>query len=495
MSGTRAAVRALAWTMALLLGASARAGAADDAGTRSIFASGAGSRALALGGAYSALGGGLAGTERIAIEVTHTGYYDLGLEESFGAVALPSWRWGVAGLSVHHLGITGIERRDDQNVVVDPGLTSSETEITLAYGRRVGDAFALGGGVKLQRQTLAGLSGSGLGADLGLTLRPCVALKRGAPWAQRLAWGLSARNVIEPSLRLDQDWVPDPLTVRSGLAYEQPVSTRATLRGALDVEKPRDGGARLHGGIEIDLRGLIALRGGINQGHLTAGSSVGVRGLSVDYVFEDRGVDAVHRIGLSHAFGATVVERRQASLAAEERAIQGRLDTAFQKREADQLESLLAGAEARRAAGDLDGALDQLALLATLAPGNDRGAALEARCQLDRGTRLERSGDPLGAAVAYGRALELAPRDSLAAAGLGRCRLESGRREARSANLKLQFAAALDALGADDLIHPHPGGRSEGLDGRRDAGTHAAGDRPPRRGRAGHDSRRRARGR
>lgn len=446
---------------ALLIGAMASAAdAADDAGTRSVLSAGAGNRALALGSAYAALGddagvllwnpAGLARVNRMQFEVMHDDNAALDLGEDFAAFALPSWRWGVAALAIHHFSVGGIERRDDRNVLLDPSLENSETEITLGYGKSMSDAVAVGGAVKLQRQSLAGLSGEGLGADLGVTVLPGVAFRRTEPWARRLTFALAARNVLEPSVRLDREAVGDPMTVRAGLGYVHPFAGGTMVRSALELEQPRGASARLHAGVELTLRGVLTLRGGSDAGRLTAGSSVAVRGLSVDYAYEDRATEAVHRIGLSHAFGRTVGERREASRAAEERFIQARLEDGFQKRQDEQVNDLLARAEALRAQGQPDQALEQLALLATLDPGNARATPIEAAAQRELGARFERDGDPLAAAEAYTRVLALVPGDAIATAGLARCQLESGRRDARTAEVRRQFAAAVDALAADD---------------------------------------------
>ena len=72
-------------------------------------------------------------------------------------------------------------------------------EIGLGFGRTLSRSLSLGGSVKLQRQSLAGFSGSGLGADLGLLGR----MPSRARWAEHLSWGLSVRNIVQPRIRLE----------------------------------------------------------------------------------------------------------------------------------------------------------------------------------------------------------------------------------------------------------------------------------------------------
>jgi len=170
--------------------------AAEDAGTRSIFASGAGNRALGMGGAFAGVAddasamiwnpGGLAQLQRLEVQATHAAY-DLGSREEYVAAVMPDWRWGTAGLSVRYFGIDGIESRDDGNALGGANLSDTEMEIGLGYGRPLSRSLSLGGTVKLQRQSLAGFSGSALGADIGVLGRVPSGPLAHAGWMERLS--------------------------------------------------------------------------------------------------------------------------------------------------------------------------------------------------------------------------------------------------------------------------------------------------------------------
>ncbi len=87
----------------LLLALPPSSHAAEDAGTRSVFAHGAGNRALALGGAFVAVAddasaavwnpGGLGWVARREFQAAHTSY-ELGFAEEYASIVVPSWRWG-----------------------------------------------------------------------------------------------------------------------------------------------------------------------------------------------------------------------------------------------------------------------------------------------------------------------------------------------------------------------------------------------------------------
>jgi len=382
-----------------LLAAFSPAFAADDGGTRSVFAAGAGNRALAMGGAFAGVSddasaliwnaGGLGRLERLELQATHAAYGDFGPREDYVSLVIPDWRWGTAGLSVRHYGIDGVESRDDGNALLGSNLSDSEMEIALGFGRPLSQALSVGGAVKLQRQSLAGFSGSGLGADLGVLGRAPSSLRSRAAWADRLSWGLSVRNAIQPSIRLDRESVRDPSVVRAGLAYEQPsIGGRPALL-ALDLEQSPGVRRRVHAGLDVRIHPLLGIRAGMNAGRLTAGMGVAWHDFQMDYAYSDGDLSAVHRVGISRVLGRTVSQRREAAVKARDAALQSALDDAFQKRQAEQLEDLLARAKNAQAAGDHEKALELLATVAILDPNQPEAKALEAISQRERAKQLQ----------------------------------------------------------------------------------------------------------
>ncbi|MBN2170015.1 MAG: hypothetical protein JW819_01685 [Candidatus Krumholzibacteriota bacterium] len=452
----------------LALAAAPPSRASEDAGTRSVFATPAGNRALALGGPGAALAGdasivfrnpgGLGLLPRAEFQAAYASLYGLGFGEQHAALVLPSWRWGVAALGFRHFGVGGIDERDDRNLLLGEELGYGESEFTLGYGRSLGDAWSLGGGVKLRHQSLAGYSATGLGLDLGVLLHPALALGAEAAWARHWQLGLSVVNAVEPRLRLDQESVGDPLSLRLGSGYLHVLGRGRWALAVADLEKTRDMDLRLHAGLEVAVLPL-ALRVGINDGILAAGAGLRVRDLRFDYAWEDNAIEAVHRFGLTLQFGGSADQRRQAALRAEDERLQARLAAAFEERQSARLGELLAQAEAARLAGRFDEALELCATVGTLAPNHAGTRNLALRCLREKAARLEAAGDLAGAAIAFGRALELAPDDAAARTGLERCRAESNRRAARSSELRRQFAAALDAFGAGELAAAREGFR------------------------------------
>jgi hypothetical protein len=399
-SATVTLASALATLVALGVpgGAASIAHAAEDGGTRSIFASGAGNRALGMGGAFVGVAddasamiwnaGGLGRLERLELQATHSAYGDFGSREDYLSVVLPDWRWGAAGLAVRYYGIDGIENRDDGNLLLGSDLSNSEMEIALGFGRPISGSMSVGGAVKLQRQSLAGFSGSGLGADFGVLGRAPAALRSRAGWADRLTWGVAVRNAIQPAIRLDQESVPDPSVLRAGLAYEQPSIAGRPVLLAVDLEKSPGVGMKLHAGLDVRIHALLGIRAGMNAGRLTAGMGVAWRDFTVDYAFAGGDLAGIHRVGLSRVLGRTVSQQREAAVKAREAALQAALDEAFQKRQVEQLENLLARVRSAQAEGDHEKALEVLATISILDPNQADARALEAISLGERAKRL-----------------------------------------------------------------------------------------------------------
>ncbi len=156
--------------------------AVDDGGGRSVFARGAGERALALGGAYSAVAddpgamiwnpAGLARLDRKNLYASHSSLIGLGFSEQLGLFAMPSWKMGTFGLGIRRFGVDGIEGRDGRGTIYDDNLEDTETEILLGYGRKLGGIWDLGVVFKYQQHSLAGYSDGAPGLDMGVMVKP-----------------------------------------------------------------------------------------------------------------------------------------------------------------------------------------------------------------------------------------------------------------------------------------------------------------------------------
>jgi len=453
----------------LLLLGSTGARALDDGGGRSVFARGAGERALALGGTYVAVAddptaviwnpAGLATLDRTAFYASSTNLIGLGFSERLGVAALPSWKLGTIGLSFRHFGVDGIEQRDDRGTLGDPDLSDSENEIMLGYGRSFGTAWQLGIAAKYQQQDFAGYNDGALGLDAGLLFQPLRAMGLTSALARNLNLGLAVRNVLEPTMRLDSDSVADPTGVRCGTALTTVLGKNASLLLTADLDKTSGMDNRLHAGAELTLLNTLALRCGTGDGMFTAGAGLRYDGLKFDYAYEDNILGDVHRFGLGMAFGRTTTEKRQEELQTREAAFQKRLAAMFEQQNNSRNTALLDQLRQALSRGAYLNAQDRISTLRVLDPGQPDLDELEAQAFLLQARHQRNKGDLTGAVVAYQHSLGLDPELETAQAELQAVRDMSDRQAARSEELRRLLDEALAHYATGDFLAARKGFR------------------------------------
>jgi len=451
----------LAVSLSCLITSSVVRAADEDGGARSVFARGAGERALALGGAYGAVAdgpsalfwnpAGLGRLERTGLQAAHTDLIGLGFYEQFGALAVPNWRLGTFALTYRRFGVDGIEGRDDRGSLLDENLENAETEMMLGYGRALGTAWSFGLALKVQNQKLAGHSGSGTGLDLGLLVKPLEAAGHHSPLAQALSLGVTFRNVIEPTIVLIDDEVRDPGALRLGAALDLSLGRHLDAMLTADVDKTKSMDTRLHAGCELRIMELLALRGGTNAGTLSAGAGVRWKSVAVDYALEDNTLETVHRFGLGMSFGATVSERRQASLDRQEEELNARLGQAFAQDRQRRIDDLSARAQAALDQGNYALARTLTNTLRVIDPDDPTVDAIDAAAYLGQARAEEDAHDLIAAGISYRRCLGLDPGNAEADTGLRRVTAESAQLAQRSQEIESLFAAGLEHYAAGDL--------------------------------------------
>ncbi len=435
--------------------------ASDDGGVRSVFARGAGERALGLGGAYGAISGdpttlywnpaGLAGLERSSLAAAHTNLIGMGFHEQFGTLAYPSWRLGTFALSLRRYGTDGIEERDDRGTLLSDNLKNSESELTLGYGRALGEAWQVGAAFKLQQQDLAEQSGSGLGLDAGFIVRPGVALGGQSEWVRRTSLGVTFRNIIEPVIRLAHDDVRDPSAIRIGGAVEKSLGSQLDALIALDIEKTKDMDSRLHAGVEVSLLKVLALRVGTNNGRLSAGFGAAWRGLDFQYAFEDNLIEPVHRFGFGLAYGHTVAERRQAALDQREADLTDQIAKAFAEDQKQRVATAVQAVRTALADENYEDALEQVRALEVIDPDSPSLTELKGAAHFGLGRTAEAAGELTASVIAYQDCLSVEPGHEAARTRLASVRVEIENRTQRDERIKGLYRDAMDAFAAGEL--------------------------------------------
>jgi tetratricopeptide (TPR) repeat protein len=432
-----------------------------------VFAHGAGDRALAMGGAYGAVAddataafwnpGGMGLVPRPIVSAGHSSLY-LGIDEQYVAAVWPSWRYGSFGLTFRHLGVSGLDRRDDRNVVLETDLDNTQTELGFSYGRAVAKTISLGGMLRVQRQSLYGFSDTAVGVDLGVVFRPELTDSR--DWLRRFSGGLTLRNVVRPVMRLEHDSVKDLRAARLGLSHWVPFAHGRRILMSFDLEQTRYMQTRLHTGVEAQVHPSLALRAGLDDATFTAGMGVRWEDASLDYAFENNRIDAVHRISASLRFGMSSDERKLLAKQAEEAAQQERLARAFTDRQHEHVETLVRQADVALGERRFDAALELAGTIQVLEPGHPRAAGLEANALLGKAHAHESAGQYSEAGLTYDRILAVTPDNVAAAQGKQRCRKLSEQRSSRTATHQQTFTAALDAFSREDFVRARDGFRA-----------------------------------
>ena len=441
--------------------------AQEDAGARSVFAHGAGDRAVAMGGAYAAVAddataafwnpGGMGLVPRPIVAAGHASLY-VGIDEQYIAAVWPSWRFGSFGLTFRHLGVSGLDRRDDRNVVLETDLDNTQTELGFSYGRAVGKTISVGGMLRVQRQSLYGFSDTAVGMDVGVVFRPELSDRR--DWLRRFSGGLTLRNVVRPVMRLEHDSVQDLRAARLGLSHWVPLPQGRRILMSFDLEQTRYMETRLHTGVEAQVHPSLALRVGLDDATFTAGTGIRWGDASFDYAFENNRIDGVHRVSASLRFGMSSDERKLLAKQAEDAAQQERLTRAFTARQHEHVEMLVHQADVALGERRFDAALELAGTIQVLEPGHARVAGLEASALLGKAHAHESAGEYSEAGLTYDRVLTVTPDNVAAAQGKQRCRRLNEQRSSRDTTHQTTFTAALDAFSRGDFLRARNGFRA-----------------------------------
>jgi hypothetical protein len=237
--------------LALLLLSSISASAAGKAG-----ATGAAFLKIAAGARPAALGEAVTGTvddvnavawnpaglsgvtspQFTAVQAQWLQEYD----HAFVAAAYP-FSWGVLGFGLTSLTVDGIEKRSSDVSAPEGTFGADDTLYNLSYGRGLGEAWAVGGGLSLIRQSLDGRSASAFAGNLGVQWRP---------EDRALSLGASLRH-LGSEVKFDEegDPLPTALSVGGGLKLME-----GRVRLSADVRAPQEEDVSFGAGAEFRRR-------------------------------------------------------------------------------------------------------------------------------------------------------------------------------------------------------------------------------------------------
>ncbi|MDD4857159.1 MAG: PorV/PorQ family protein [Candidatus Krumholzibacteria bacterium] len=333
-------------------------------GTGSVFGVGAGSRGIAMGGAFSAIAddasalyynpAALRLNRYPGVVLNHmqlfSGFSDAGYD--FLGLVYPTLSAGSIGLGIMSIG-TGSIRGFDEYSRETGEITYRESQAILGYAftlpwRYIGEMTA-GSSVKLLSQRVGDYSDTGTGVDIGLLYKP--------KYVRNIVIGCNIQDLIGAETKLVTVSDKVPRTIMVGAGYTYPFKNGSAVSLALQMNAPQYDKKEIRFGAEYMFKQLLSVRLGFDSEKITAGLGVAWRGYSVDYGYFSRDdAGSAHPISVSARIGRSIDEkiayREQQRLLEEERRIQ----QIFTKR----ISGHVSAAEQYRRDGSLGKALDEL---------------------------------------------------------------------------------------------------------------------------------------
>jgi len=307
-----AAVLALAMLAVVLSSGTSLAASSASGGTESIFSLGAGSRALGMAGAFTAISddataaywnpAGLSCLEQTGVTGFHSTLFE-GSSLDFFSIGHPTVRFGGLGFAFMRVGTDGIQAYDDRSRSLGT-LDFSQSEMIFSYGRRIPFNVNVGASLKIVSQRMGDLSAGGAGFDVGAFYS--------VQYVKGLALGLALRDVPGAKLKLAERVEKTPRTLRIGGSYRDSVrGGRDVILLAVDASLPEKSNTSISVGGEYAIDQLVALRAGIKEGKICAGAGVKWRNYSLDYSIGNSELGNLHQFSVSAAFGDPITLRKQ----------------------------------------------------------------------------------------------------------------------------------------------------------------------------------------
>jgi tetratricopeptide (TPR) repeat protein len=240
----------------------------------------------------------------------------------------------------------------------------SETEVLLGYAFERNDGFLLGSlstgiNFKIANQSIAGLSATSPGIDLGFDYNPT--------FVKSLGIGINFQDLVGPSYKLNQEDDEVPMTVLAGIGYTRVLKNGSALRVMLQADFPQEADASFHAGVEYAFARYVSLRIGLDDSDFTFGLGVNVKAFGLDYAFLNRETAGnTQPVTFTARYGKTLAEQRQIIAREQAERDQELIQQAFARR----IQTHRDLAAESEAAGNLPVALDEWKIVLEYVPGD-----------------------------------------------------------------------------------------------------------------------------
>jgi len=294
------------------------AASAQDGGTQSPFAIGAGSRAIGLGRSFVSLADDasslywnpatLKNVQQAQFEIMYMSLFGdfTGADYIYGGFVYPTLNAGSFGAAFMSLG-SSFDAYDEFSRPTGEG-TYSESQILISYAFEMRSQWLLGrlatgASVKVARINVDPFSSTAPGFDLGLRWIP--------NFAERLAVGVNIQDLVGAEHKLDLSADKTDRTVLFGVGWNQPFSNGSALRLLFQADLPERADTRTHFGAEFMFAKYLALRAGYDDGDVTFGLGVTVSNYGLDYAMLSRDeAGSSHPVTFRAGFGKTLEEKQ-----------------------------------------------------------------------------------------------------------------------------------------------------------------------------------------
>ncbi len=284
--------------------------------------------------------------------------------------AHPLLNQGTFAVSLMRVNAGGVEERDVNNQLLSTDLQSAQTRVLLGFARTITPSLAAGANLKIDNQSFGNYSASGVGLDVGLMATHWFS--GGSP-VKGIREGFSVRNLIEPSLKLDSEYVSDPMDLAFGVSALSGFGNVALVT-SLDLVSPRYSPFEFRIGQEVLYNNLFALRFGFDDVTPTYGFGARYRQIAFDYAFRSADLGNNHRISLAVKFGASVPQQRARVREQLETEVTTRLASRMEEMERTHIDRTMLEADSLYSAGDYEKAADAYEMVRLWDPGNERAA-------------------------------------------------------------------------------------------------------------------------
>lgn len=360
-------MKKVSFAIVILLGLSLAAAVSAQegtGGTRSVFNLGAGSRAIAMGGAFSAVGddpsvlfynpAALRLNRYAAVLLNHMQLFSSFSDASFDFVGLvyPTISVGSVGVGFMTVGTGAIHGFDELSRPTED-LSYRESEFLLGYAFDLPwhyfGVFTAGSTVKVLTQRVGDLNDTGVGLDAGFLYKPS--------FLHGVGFGCSLQDIVGAETKLVTVTDKVDRTIMVGAGYAHPFANGSALALAMQLNAPRRDKKEFRFGAEYVLKQLVSFRVGYDSQKITAGLGVAWRGYSVDYGYLSRDeAGSSHPISLSAHIGSSLDEKIKVRDERRLREQEQRIQQVFTNR----ISGHAAAAAKYRADGSPSKALDEL---------------------------------------------------------------------------------------------------------------------------------------